>query len=101
MNSVFVAWMVEVGIITARDLTQEKKLPLPSELLASMVVFGAIGAVAESETFSAVGKTTAWGLVIATLLSTASSKSSNFGVLQSIGDFLSGATPTPATKGGN
>jgi hypothetical protein len=106
MNTIFLAWLVEVGIITARDLAQNKQLPLPSELLSSMIVFGAIGALSESSTFNTAAKTTAWGLVLATLLNTAAPKSANYGVLQAIGNFLAppaGQTPKPAAmqKGGS
>src|SRR3954469_23145587 len=106
MNTVFLAWLTEVGIITARDLTQNKQLPLPSEFLSSMIVFGAIGALSESSTFNTAANTAAWGLVVATLLNTAAPKSANYGVLQAIGNFLAppaGQSPAPAAtqKGGN
>lgn len=61
--------MVEVGIIAVRDLSQERRLPLPSELLATFVVFGGLGLLAESETFRGAATATGWGIVVATILS--------------------------------
>jgi hypothetical protein len=94
MNPVFTAWLVELGVIAVRDLTTEKRLPLPSELLASGVIFGALGGMAASPTFGNAAKATAWGLVLATLIASGNTKNANLGVLQTFGDFLGGKTTT-------
>jgi len=94
VNPVFTAWLVELGIIAVRDLTTAKRLPLPSELLASGVIFGALGGLAESQTFNTAAKATAWGLVLATLIASGNKGNANLGVLQTFGDFLGGSTAT-------
>lgn len=81
------AWGAEVGIIAIRDLVGPRRLPLPSELLATFIVFGGLSVLSESSTFKGAANATAWGLVLATVLS------SKVDVLAPIGDFLSGSTP--------
>lgn len=88
MSPVMAAWLAEVGIITVRDLTGPRRLPLPSELLATFVVFGGLGLVAESSTWRGAANTTAWGLVVATLLS------AKVDFLRPVGEFLSGSGPS-------
>lgn len=88
MGAVMAAWLAEIGIIAVRDLTGPKRIPLPSELLATFVVFGGLGLVSESETARGPAATTAWGLVIATLLS------ARVGFLKPVGDFLAGTAGT-------
>lgn len=94
MNPVMAAWAVEVGIIAVRDLTGPRRLPLPSELLATFVVFGGLTVVAGSPTWRGAANATAWGLVIATLLS------SKVDFLRPIGEFLAGGGPA-AQPGAN
>ena len=91
MTPVFAAWLVEVGIIGVRDLSQSRRLPVPSELLATFVVFGALGLVAESSTFRQAANVTAWGIVIATLLS------SKVDFLSPVGEFFGGKGIAPAS----
>lgn len=86
MGPVMAAWLVEVGIISVRDLVGPRRLPLPSELLATFVVFGGLALTAESPTFKGPANATAWGLVLATVLS------SKVDVLRPIGEFMSGQT---------
>jgi hypothetical protein len=78
------AWLAEVGIIGVRSLTASRRFPLPSELLATFVVFGGLSVVATSSTFRGAAGATAWGLVIATLVA------SKVDVLRPVGDFLGG-----------
>lgn len=89
MGPVTIAWLAEIGIIGVRDLSQAKRLPLPSELLATFVVFGGLGLMAESPTVRGAANATAWGIVIATLLS------SRVDFFKPVGDFFAG-NPTPA-----
>lgn len=94
MNPVLLAWGVEVGIIAVRDLTGPRRLPLPSELLATFVVFGGLAAVGDSSpTFRGAANATAWGLVVATLLS------SKVDFLAPVGDFLAGRGPSAQAAG--
>lgn len=86
-----VAWMVEVGIIGVRDLSgPTRRLPLPSELLATFVVFGGLGLISESSTFAGAANATAWGIVIATLLS------ARVDFLKPVGQFFAGTGPSAA-----
>lgn len=73
MNAVLIPWVLEAGIVTyrsAKDGTSNTNpiahLPLPSEYVATFIVFGACAALPAS--LSRVGVTFAWGIVIATLL---------------------------------
>lgn len=86
------AWFAEIGIIATRDLAQKKRPPLPSELLASFVVFGvALGALSIPAPKAAglIG----WGLVLSTLLS------SKVDILKPVGDFLGGGYSGLGTAG--
>lgn len=89
MNPLFLPWVAEVGIISVRDLSEKHRPPLPSELLASFVVFGFLGLFTGVAPRAAV--LTGWGLVLATLLS------SSVDILGPVGDLLSGKT---GAKGG-
>lgn len=87
------AWLFEVGIITVRDFATVKRPPLPSELLATFVVFGLLSVVPAPKATTAAG----WGIVIATLLG------SKVDVLAPVADFMAGkpvSTP-PATVAGS
>jgi hypothetical protein len=91
VNPVMVAWMVETGIIAIRDLTGPKRLPLPSELLATFIVFGGLALATESPTFRGAANATAWGMVIATALST------RVDFQRPVGEFMSGRGPAATT----
>lgn len=83
------AWAVEVGVVTVRDLAQHRRPPLPSELLATFVVFGALGLLAIPAPKAAA--TVGWGLVVATFLS------SRVDFLGPVGRFMSGGFAAPST----
>lgn len=102
MNPVVIPWLVEIGIISWRSLsgahfsTQKsgqgsfaqsviktsgvKRPPLPSELLATFVIFGTYAVISEKN--AQIGQLLAWGTVLAT------------GLI-----FLSGGTPSAQTSG--
>lgn len=99
MNPVLLPWFVEIGFISIRSLSSQHRPPLPSELLASAVIFGALGAIAGSGPQAATpAALTAWGLVIATALSgtTSGRTSPVLGPLNTLGDFLGGGAGQPA-----
>lgn len=76
---------MEAGIITIRDLTgPARRFPLPSEFLATFVVFGGLALGSESQTWKGAANATAWGIVVATLLS------SKVDFLKPVGDFFAG-----------
>ena len=66
MEGLFGAWFVEGSIITWRSFTREHRPPLPSEFVASFVIFGLLGLAppAAKPAATALG----WGLVVATVL---------------------------------
>lgn len=74
MNGVFLAWLVEAGIVTYRDLTSKKStntiagLPLPADYLATFIVFGSLSLLAQAESARTFASVTAWGFVGSTLL---------------------------------
>lgn len=84
------AFVVETGFITVRDLAQNHQPPLPSEFVASFVVFGALSvlAIPAPKAAAAAG----WGLVVATLLS------SKLDVFGPVGRFMAGGYAKPATS---
>lgn len=89
MHPLLLPWFAEVGIISVRDLSEKHRPPLPSEFLASFVVFGFLGLFARAAPRASA--LTGWGLVLATLLS------SSVDILGPVGDLLSGKT---GAKGG-
>lgn len=102
MNPVVLAWMAEAGIITIRDLVGSRRLPLPSELLATFVAFGTLSVVSESATFRGAANVTAWGLVLATLYVAYSPPSEGglgYDLLKPVADFFGGTGPTAQPAG--
>lgn len=89
MGSVTAPWLAQVGIITVRDLanTGDRHPPYPSELLATFVIFGALGLLSGPAPKAATYM--GWGIVLATLIS------SKVDVLGPLGRFL-GGNPAPA-----
>jgi hypothetical protein len=80
MGAVLFAWLVEVGIITWRDLTGKAPgntvngLPLPADYLATFIIFGALGFVPKDNVgASRAAATAAWAFVVATYLNVAPS----------------------------
>lgn len=74
------AWLVEIGIITWRDVTGKAPnhtvagLPLPADYLATFIIFGTLGLVPKSNVgASRAAALAAWAYVIATYLNVAPS----------------------------
>jgi len=72
---VLAAWLVEIGLITWRDLTNKTDkaehaingLPLPADYLATFLVFGALGLVPkDNQGASRAATLAAWAFVVAT-----------------------------------
>src|SRR5579862_3984919 len=68
MNPITVAWLAEVGIISWRSVKNNARPPLPSELLATFIVFGGLSLLANNPKAAQIANITAGGFVIATLL---------------------------------
>lgn len=68
----FTALLAELALITYRDLTKAptppNHVPLPSEYLAAVGIFGLLSLFGSSEGGQKFAGTVAWGLVIATAL---------------------------------
>jgi hypothetical protein len=78
MGGLFAAWLAEVAIVTWRDLTGKapghtvKGLPIPSDYLATILIFGGLGLVPKDNPGAARAATLAgWAYVLATLLNVA------------------------------
>lgn len=92
MDTIIAAWVIELGIIAVRDLSGNlpagdpftRRPPYPWELLSSAIVFGALSVIAQNDTARRPATAVAWGLVVATFLS------SQVDFLKPIGSFLSG-----------
>lgn len=59
-------WLTEVVIITWRDVKNKQRPPIPSELLASFIVFGALSLLQTSDSMNKAANVFGWGIVIAT-----------------------------------
>ena len=75
---ILAAWLVEVGLITWRDITKKAPnhtiagLPLPADYLATFIIFGTLGLVPKDSVGAHRAATlAAWGYVIATYLNVA------------------------------
>ncbi len=62
----FTAWMASLGLVTWRTFSTQKRAPLPSEMAATIVVYGTLGVLGgQAETPAAIF---GWGLVLAALI---------------------------------
>ena len=104
MGGVFAAWLVEVGIITWRDLTGKAKnhtvagLPLPADYLATFIIFGALGLVPKDNVGASRAATlTAWAYVVATYMNVAPSLVNPTGKTASTSSSATTSTPGAST----
>jgi len=95
------AWLVEVGIITWRDLTGKAKnhtvagLPIPADYVATFIIFGALSFVPKdnvgaSRTAALVG----WAYVVATYMNVAPALVNPTGKTSSTSSSSTQTTPT-------
>lgn len=66
MRGLLLAALVEAGIISWRDLSQEKVLPMPSDFVAVAIYFGALGLFPASA--APLPALLGWGMVLATFM---------------------------------
>lgn len=66
MNGSSLPWMTEIGLITWRSVKNGSRPPLPSEVAATFIVFGAISVLGNSQ--PKVASALGWGFVLATFL---------------------------------
>lgn len=75
MNPILAAWIAEAIIITYRGTRQAKfkknpvaGLALPSEYVATVIVFGGLSLIPQGGDAGRIASTFAWGLMLATTL---------------------------------
>lgn len=74
MGAVMLAWLAEVGILTARavkggpDSGTIAGIPVPSEYLASFAFYGVLGFAPKGSGMAKVAGVLAWGFTIATAM---------------------------------
>lgn len=66
MDAVKVAWLAEVVLLFWRDKRNANRLPWPSELLATFVLYGTLSVLPGNA--GKVGAALGWGVVVATFL---------------------------------
>lgn len=69
MGTIAAPWFAEFVLISYRAVRKQHRPPLPSELLAVFVVFGAFSLIGESQ--PKIGSLLGWGVVLATALDVA------------------------------
>lgn len=81
--------VADILIITADELIEQHRAPIPSRLLVAFMVFGALG-LAKGQA-ARPAKVFAWGIVVATFYSAApGGKPPALNALAALGDFLGG-----------
>lgn len=68
MNGLALAWLTETGLVTWRAFKRDNRPPLPADFVASFVIFGGLGLLAETEVFAGAAAVAGWGIVVATAL---------------------------------
>lgn len=66
MNTVIMPWTAESVLITWRTVSQKKRPPLPSEFLATFVLYGTLSVVGTRQ--PGIAAAVGWGVVVATFL---------------------------------
>ena len=100
---VLAAWLVEIGLITWRDLTGKDKthtingFPLPADYLATFAVFGVLGLVPkDSGGASRAATLAAWAFVLATYMNALPSTLNPSGAPKTTGTTAATTSPTAA-----
>lgn len=62
------AWFASLGLVSWRTVHNMKRPPLPSEVLATIVVFGGLSMLSVSETAAPVAMLFGWGVVVSQVL---------------------------------
>lgn len=96
MRGLLLAALVEASIITWRDLSKQKVLPLPSDYVAVAILYGGLGLLPTEA--SGVASLIGWGVVVATFLNLPGTQLIYPGVAGQTGGGLGGgAAPSNAT----
>lgn len=72
MTSIILAWLVGEGLMITNDVTQQKRPPLPAELLATSGLFVLLALLAERA--PTLAGTLAWGFDLAAFMALWSNK---------------------------
>lgn len=68
MTALVLAFMAETGLVSWRSVNTNKRPPFPSELVAPVLAYGVLGAVASYRPAATGAALVGWGLVAATFL---------------------------------
>lgn len=99
MNPITISWLAEVGIITWRSVKNNSRAPLPSELLATFIVFGGLSLVGNNSEARKPAGIAAAGFVVATLLNFFDPTFSTTGGNPTSPSGVNGSIPQSVTKG--
>ena len=98
---VLLAWAVEIGLITWRDLTGKDPthvingFPLPADYLATFLVFGTLGLVPKDNAGASKAATlAAWAFVVATYVNALPTALNPSGTPSAKGSTAGSASPT-------
>ena len=98
---ILAAWLVEIGLITWRDLTGKDPthvingFPLPADYLATFMVFGALGLVPKDNGGASKAATlAAWAFVVATYVNALPTALNPSGTPSAKGSTAGSASPT-------
>lgn len=103
---VLAAWLVEIGLITWRDLKSPNNkthtingFPLPADYLATFVVYGTLGLVPKDNVGASRAATlAAWAFVIATYMNAVPSVLNPSGTPKATGSTAGSASPTATSS---
>lgn len=62
------AWFASLGLTSWRTVSKRHRPPLPSEVLATIVVFGGLSLLSTSDAAAPLAAVFGWGVVVAQLL---------------------------------
>lgn len=96
MTGLLAAWGVEAGIVTYRSFRTQQRPPLPSDFVATFILFGTLGLVAESPTLAPAATLVGWGVVLATVLNLGPFEAGAIAGGQSLSSTNSPSSPTSA-----
>lgn len=118
MNAILLSWLVEVGLISLNSITkgppagavasaankanfEGKRMPLPADLVASAIVWGALGILAEWHQATKVATLIGIGLNVATFLvpyTPVKGQTKVSGATQQFAQLFPGSVWSPASK---
>lgn len=96
MPGIVLAWLTGEGIIFWRSWKQDRRFPVPGQLLAASAIFAMLGALAQVQRAQFLATALAWGFDIAALMNVLPQVATG-GTNTSTGPRSSGTTQAPGT----